>query len=133
VGVFCANETVYPSVGTGLLLVCNISIPDSNIIYPTWWGPPNLTKYNAIFGQFNPNLGEKINRINWTENKIDLKLVSVTFKDAGLYKCEALFQEKTYSYEIGVTVKGKFKYISKLEMFLLKILFFLPSLIGASE
>jgi len=64
--------------------------------------------YNINSGTFNPNLGEKINRINWTENKIDLKLDSVTFNDAGLYKCEAFFQEKTYFYKIDVTVKGKF-------------------------
>ena len=112
-GFFCANETVNPSVGTALVLVCNVSIGDSTI-YPIWLGPPNSTKYNTNSGQFNPNLGEKLRRINWTKNNIDLQLDSVTFNDAGLYKCEALFQQNTYSYEICVTVKGKFKYLSEL-------------------
>ena len=112
-GFVCANETVYRSTGTALDLVCNISIRD-NITYPTWWGPPNTAKYNTKSGEFNPTLGEKLNRINWTENKIDLKMDSVTFNDTGLYKCEEVFQETRYSYEIDVTVKGKFKYLSKL-------------------
>ena len=82
-------------------------------MYPTWWGPPNYTRYNIISGQFNPNLGEKLNRMNWTSNNIDLQLNSVTINDAGLYKCE-IFKEKTYFYEIEVNVRGKFKYISRL-------------------
>jgi len=113
VGVFCVNETVYPSVGTALVLVCNISIRDS-ITYPTWSGPPNFLRYNAISGQFNPNLGEKLSRINWKSNNIDLQLDSVTINDTGLYKCQVYFKERTYFYEIEVNVRGKFKYIPKL-------------------
>jgi len=64
--------------------------------------------YNTNSGTFNPNLGEKLSRINWTENNIDLQLDSVTVNDAGLYKCETMFQTKTYSYEIDVSVRGKF-------------------------
>ena len=112
--VFCANETVLRTTGTALVLVCNVSIRDS-ITYPTWWGPPNEAKYNLNSTTFNPNLGEKLNRINWTKNNIDLKLDSVTINDAGLYKCEAVFQAKTYYYDIDVSVRGKFKYISKFD------------------
>jgi len=114
VGVFCANETVLRTTGTALVLVCNVSIRD-RIIYPTWFGPPNKTKYNLNSRPFNPDLGEKLTRINWTNNNIDLKLDSVTINDAGLYTCEAVFQEKAYFYDIDVSVRGKFKYISKFD------------------
>ena len=82
-------------------------------MYPTWWGPPNCTRYNIASGQFNPNLGEKLNRMNWKSNNIDLQLDSVTINDEGLYKCD-IFNERTYFNEIEVNVRGKFKYISKL-------------------
>jgi len=107
VGVFCANETVFLTTGTALVLVCNISIRDS-IIYPNWWGPPNITAYNANSRPFNPILGEKLNRLNWTNNNIDLKLDSVTINDAGLYKCEDIFQGITYFYDIDLNVRGTF-------------------------
>ena len=107
-GVFCANETVSLTTGTVLVLVCNTSIRDS-IIYPTWWGPPYTTKYNTHSRLFNPKLGEKLNRLNWTNNNIDLKLDSVTIMDAGLYRCEVIFQKRTYFYEIEV--RGKYIYI----------------------
>jgi len=113
VGVFCANETVFLTTGTALVLVCKTSIRDRTA-YPTWSGPPNFTRYNAISGQFNPNLGEKLNRINWTSNNIDLQLDSVTINDAGLYKCQEIVKEERDFYEIEVNVRGKFTYISKL-------------------
>ena len=120
-GVFGANETVFLTTGTSLVLVCNISIRD-RIIYPSWWGPPNNTPYNANSRSFNPSLGEKLNRMNWTNNDIDLKLDSVTINDAGLYKCGDIFNNGTYLYDINVNVIGKFKYISKLkEMIQIKI------------
>jgi len=112
-GVFCANETVLLMIGTAHVLTCNTSIRDSSI-NPTWWGPPNNTKYNTNSILFNPNLGEKLKRIAWTNNNIDLKLESVTINDAGLYKCEVIVPQKTHLYEIEVNVRGKFKYISKL-------------------
>ena len=109
-GVFCANETVILTTGTALVLVCNTSIRD-RIVYPTWWGPPNTTQYNMNSGLFNPNLGEKLKRMHWTNNNIDLKLDYVRNDDAGLYTCEAIIQNKTYFYEIEVNVRGKFNYI----------------------
>jgi len=112
VGVFCANETVFLTIGTALDLKCKTSIRDS-IVYPTWWGPPNTIRYNFISGQFNPSLGEKRNRINWKSNNIDLQLDSVTINDTGLYKCQVISKEKTYVYQLEVNVRGKFKYISK--------------------
>ena len=111
VGVFCANETVFSTTGTALVLMCNISIRDS-ITYPIWWGPPDNTRYNTN-STFNPNLGEKLNRLNWTNNSIDLQLNSVMIKDKGLYRCEVIFQERTYLYKIEVNVRGKFKYLLK--------------------
>ena len=111
--VFCANEMVFLTTGTELVLVCNISMRNS-ITYPPWWGPPDFTKYNTISGQFNPNLGEKLNRMKWANNNIDLKLDSVTINDAGLYTCNVLFQQRVYSYDIEVNVRGTFKYVSKL-------------------
>jgi len=113
VGVFCANETVLLMTGTAHVLTCKTSIRDSSI-NPTWWGPPNNTKYNTNSRSFNPNLGEKLKRIAWTNNNIDLKLESVTINDAGLYKCEVIVPQKTHLYEIEVNVRGKFKYLSKL-------------------
>jgi len=115
VGVFGANETVFLTSGTALVLVCNTSFRDS-IIYPNWWGPPNALAYNANSGLFNPNLGEKLNRLNWTNNNIDLKLDPVTINDAGLYTCEVMFQKRPYFYDIEVNVIGKFKYISTLNL-----------------
>jgi len=53
--------------------------------------------------------------MNWTNN-IDLKLDSVTINDTGLYTCEAVYQEKTYYYDIDVSVRGKFKYIAKFDL-----------------
>ena len=114
-GVFCVNETVFLTTGTELVLVCNTSIRDSiNYMYPTWWGPPNNTKYNTNSGLFNLELGEKLKRISWANNNIDLKLDSVTINDAGLYMCDVIFKDKWYIYEIEVNVRGKFKYFSKL-------------------
>jgi len=112
VGVFCVNETVFLTTGTALDLKCKTSIRDS-IVYPTWSGPPDFMRYNAISGQLNPNLGEKLNRIKWTSNNIDLQLDSVTINDAGLYKCQVIFNDRTYDYAIEVNVRGKFKYFSK--------------------
>ena len=112
-GVFCANETVFAATGTALVLMCNISIRDG-ITNPTWWGPPNITKYTSQNGTFNRLLGEKLNRLNWSNNNIDLQLDSVTINDAGLYKCEDIFQKIAYSHDIEVNVRGKFKYLSKL-------------------
>ena len=108
-GVFCANETVFLTPGTTLVLVCNTSIRDG-IVNPTWWGPPKTTKYNTQSRLFNPQLGEKLNRLNYTNNNIDLKLDHVTILDAGLYRCEVISQNRTYFYEIEV--RGKYKYIS---------------------
>jgi len=113
VGVLCANETVLLMPGTAHVLTCKTSIRDSSI-NPTWWGPPNNTKYNTNSRSFNPNLGEKLKRIAWTNNTIELKLESVTINDTGLYKCEVIVPQKTHLYEIEVNVKGKFKYLSKL-------------------
>ena len=111
-GVFCANETVFLTTGTSLVLMCKTSIREKTA-YPTWWGPPNTARYNTVSGQFNPNLGEKLKRINWTNNNIDLQLDSVTINDAGLYRCE-IIKERKYLYEIEVNVRGKLNYLSKL-------------------
>jgi len=113
VGVFGANETVFLTTGTTHVLMCKTSNRDS-FIYPTWWGPPNYTVYNVNSRPFNPKLGEKLNRINWTSNNIDLQLDSVTINDAGLYTCERVFKGKPHIYEIEVNVRGKFKHLSKL-------------------
>ena len=112
-GVFGANETVFLTTGTEHVLMCKTSIQDSSI-NPTWWGPPKNTKYNTKSKSFNPNLGEKLNRISWTKNYIDLQLEPVTINDKGLYKCEVVFKEIRHIYEIEVNVRGKFNYLSKL-------------------
>jgi len=115
VGVFGANETVFLTSGTALVLVCNTSFRDS-IIFPTWSGPPHALVYNDKSGLFNPNLGEKLNRLNWTNNNIDLQLDPVTINDAGLYTCDDMFQKRPFFYDIEVNVIGKFKYVSTLNL-----------------
>jgi len=92
--------------------MCRISIRDS-IVYPTWWGPPNTMRYTYT-SKFSPLFGEKLNRIYWRSNNIDLQLDSVTINDAGLYTCQVTFNERLYIYVIEVNVRGKFKHLSKL-------------------
>ncbi|XP_053409347.1 sialoadhesin-like [Mercenaria mercenaria] len=108
---------IYANERSNITLSCS-----SSRNYPSWTGPEGLYNYanTANISNFNPALGEKLNRLSWGQNKMDLVISNVVRNDRGQYSCYASAMNLTvrvppsaptvleteYKDDVGLIVRG---------------------------